>query len=608
MPVAHEGNVTSEEKPPYHFSNIPCVETRDRLLLEKISAKDRTIAKARAELRKLIFRLEATKKESVLLRHQLLAAKKQQACHTDPSDAALRYQLHACMHSKAELQRSLDQFRALVESSADHLFILSQGGDYLFSNDRVRHFGLDQGAQLVGKRLQDVYPPQPCRLYQEKLHEVFRTGEVVSFHHETKRCDNAQSHLDTLFPIYRDEEVWAVGGLSHDMSEQKQIEKQLFQAQKLDALGTLVAGVAHEINNPINLILFNLPLFEKIWRDVLPILDKHPEDIHQKKLGGLNYAFIKENVMRLASDMELAANRVARIVNGLKEFARKGNPTEKADISINQAVENATRLAAATLQKSNTTLTLDLSPDLPILNANLQNIEQIVLNLIINAFQSIDQDNGVVTVRTARHNEDQSILIEVVDNGCGINPAVADKIFDPFVTDRQASGGTGLGLSVTYNLVKAHQGEIFFKTKAGQGTTFSVILPTMDMRRPRKVMVVDDDKTFRHMLTEALTKRTHSVVEGFANGAEALIRLGSYPPDLLILDMFMPQIDGLGVCRAIKNELGLQLTKVIIVTGFPEHPNLTEAARMGFHKIFTKPLALEEFMRSVKESLYGKPA
>jgi signal transduction histidine kinase/CheY-like chemotaxis protein len=533
-------------------------------------------------------------------------AKKHKSCRmNDPNDTELQRQLHECVHARAELQRSHDQFKTLVESSSDHIFILSEKETYVFSNDRVNQFGLELGAQLVGKRLQDVYPPLICRLYQEKFKEVFNAGQVVSFQYEMSR---AQSYLNTLFPIYRGKEMCAVGGICHDISEQIQIEKQLFQAQKMDALGTLVAGVAHEINNPINLILFNLPIFEKIWRDVLPILEKHSDDIRQKKLGGLSYAFIKENLSRLASDMELAANRVARIVNGLKDFARKGNPIEKSDIHINQAVENATRLAAATLKKSNTSLTLDLAAALPMMSANLQNIEQIVLNLIINAFQSIDHDNGVVTVRTIPHNEGRAILLEVADNGCGINPVVSDKIFDPFVTDRQASGGTGLGLSVTYNLVKAHQGDIFFKSKSGQGTTFSVVLPTVVMRRPSKIMVVDDDETFRYMLTEALTKKTNSIVEGYANGAEALIRLGGNPPDLLILDMFMPQIDGLGVCRAIKNELGLQLTKVIIVTGFPEHHKLTEASRMGFSKIFTKPLALEEFIYSVKESLYGKPA
>jgi DNA-binding NtrC family response regulator len=159
---------------------------------------------------------------------------------------------------------------------------------------------------------------------------------------------------------------------------------------------------------------------------------------------------------------------------------------------------------------------------------------------------------------------------------------------------------------VTYNLVKSHKGDIAFQTTAGKGTTFTVTLPVEEKRKPYKVMVVDDDRDFRKLIIRVITRDIDCVVEDFANGAEALIRMGSYPPDLLILDMFMPEMDGLGVCRAIKNELGFERMKVIIVTGFPDHPNVFEASRMGYTQILTKPLAVDEFKHAVKENLYGK--
>ena len=246
-----------------------------------------------------------------------------------------------------------------------------------------------------------------------------------------------------------------------------------------------------------------------------------------------------------------------------------------------------------------------LSPKLPLLQANLQHLEQIVLNLIINALESIQRDKGWVRIETKWQENEQAIQIAIADNGRGINPAVADKIFDPFVTDRQAEGGTGLGLSVTYNLVKAHNGDISFRSKEGEGTEFTVSLPISKKRKPHRIMVVDDDTSFRALLIQALTKQIGSMVEGFANGTEALIRLGSDPPDLLILDMFMPEIDGLGVCRAIKNELGLERMKVIIVTGFPDHPNLEEAAQMGFRQIIAKPLEMDHFIQIARNELYG---
>jgi signal transduction histidine kinase/ActR/RegA family two-component response regulator len=498
------------------------------------------------------------------------------------------------------------QFRGLVRSTSDHVFMLDTSGKYLFSNDRVRQFGMEKGTELIGRRLQDVYPPDVAALYREKLQKVIYTNTALSFSHQKNTPGEIEYHVDTLYPVYQDGVIWAVGGICCNVSEQKKIEKQLVQSQKMEAMGTLVAGVAHEINNPINLILFNLPLLEKMWQDLMPLLDEHMIKAPEKKIGGLPPVFVKQNLPRLISDMEMAANRVAQIVSGLKGFARKSNPAEKWDVQVNQAVQNAVRLADAAAKKSKIDLATHLASDLPFLRANLQNLEQVVLNLIINALESIGHDHGKVCVTTRFLQQSQSIAIDVADNGRGINPAVADNIFDPFVTDRQAAGGTGLGLSVTYNLVKAHQGNIHFQTETGKGTTFTVVLPTVPARRPFKIMVVDDDSDFRGMIIRLLNRNTNCIIEDFANGAEALIRMGSHPPDLLILDMFMPEMDGLGVCRAVKNELGLELMKVIIITGFPDHPNLYEAAGMGFSQILTKPLVVDEFIDMVKENLDGK--
>lgn len=531
--------------------------------------------------------------------------------------SSLRIQLE---HERMQLRHKLEetekglsgviadqaQFRGLIASTSDHIFMLDLSGKYLFSNDRVRQFGLQKGEELVGRRLQDVYPRDVAGLYREKLHEVLRNDTSVSFPHQKNTPEEIEYHIDTLYPIHKNDSIWAVGGICCNISEQKKIEKQLFQSQKMEAMGTLVAGVAHEINNPINLILFNLPLLEKMWQDLVPLLNEHIAISPEKKIGGLPPAFVKQNLSRLISDMEMAANRVAQIVSGLKGFSRKSNPAEKWDIKVNNAVRNAVRLADATAKKLKIVLETDLAHDLPLLRANLQNLEQVVLNLIINALESIGHEKGQVRISTRFIENSQSIAIDVTDNGRGINPSVAENIFDPFVTDRQAAGGTGLGLSVTYNLVKAHQGDIFFQTRLGKGTTFTVVLPTAPARRPTKIMVVDDDSDFRAMVIRLLNRSANCVIEDFANGAEALIRMGSHPPDLLILDMFMPEMDGLGVCRAIKNELGIDTMKVIIITGFPDHPNLYEAARMGFSQILTKPLVIEEFINMVKENLDGK--
>jgi signal transduction histidine kinase len=387
----------------------------------------------------------------------------------------------------------------------------------------------------------------------------------------------------------------------------KESQQQLHQAQKMETLGTLVAGVAHEINNPINLIMYNLPLIEKIWSDLLPVLLEQKERVPHQKYGGFTYDFLKDNLPQLVADMDMAANRIAKIVSDLKNFSKQSNVAEKSTVQVNLAVKNAMRLAQTTLRKSGVQIQLDLDENLPLIAGNLQSIEQIILNIIINAIQAIDHTDGIIRINTGFQRKDARIYMQIADNGDGISPAIADKLFLPFVTDKQAGGGTGLGLSVTYGLVQAHGGDISFETRKGKGTTFTVSLPTLLKREAIKILIVDDDQAIREMLIEALTLNRDRpyVIEEASNGIEATIKLGTYRPDLLILDIFMPEMDGLEVCRIIKNEPELSEMKVIVSTGYPDHTKLNEMAKLGFTNVISKPFDLMEFVKKVEDILTG---
>jgi signal transduction histidine kinase/ActR/RegA family two-component response regulator len=393
----------------------------------------------------------------------------------------------------------------------------------------------------------------------------------------------------------------------HRLTEEalKKSQLQLQQAQKMEALGTLVAGVAHEINNPINLIMYNLPLIQKIWSDFLPVLIDQKKNFPDQKFGGFTYEFLEDNLPQLVADMDLAANRVAKIVSDLKNFSKQSNVAEKSALQMNTAIKNALRLAQTTLRKSGVQIELELGDDLPLMQGNLQSIEQIILNIIINAIQAIDHENGIIRIRSGFQKRNGRILVAISDNGCGISAAVADKLFLPFVTDKQKEGGTGLGLSVTYGLVQAHGGDIFFETRKGKGTTFTISMPTLRKHEAAKILIVDDDRTIREMLIEALTldQQKSYLIEEATNGIEASIKLGTYRPDLLILDLFMPEMDGLEVCRIIKNEPELSNMKVIISTGYPDHAKLNEMAKLGFTNVIHKPFNLSEFVKKVERIL-----
>ncbi|MFZ0132239.1 MAG: ATP-binding protein [Desulfobacterales bacterium] len=391
--------------------------------------------------------------------------------------------------------------------------------------------------------------------------------------------------------------------LQEEKRKSMRLEKELHQAQKMEALGLLMAGVAHEINSPVNLILYNTPLLLKVWNDLLPVVKAHANEAPHRKYGGLSVDFLDRHLLQLVGDIESAAARVAKIVTDLKNFARLSEAVEKQPLAVNTAVKNAMRLVHTTLRSAGVTIETRLAEDLQPVNGNLQNIEQIIVNILINAVQAIDNPHGRVRIETGPSPAPGRLRISVADNGKGVDPALADRLFDPFVTDKQAAGGTGLGLSVSSSLVKAHDGEITFESQPGGGTIFHIDFPTLAAGNPARVLVVDDDPAIRRLLTRALTGRRTYHVAAAANGIDACLKLGTFRPELMILDIFMPGMDGVEVCRALKKDPALAAVKVIITTGHPQHPKLAEARRLGFTNIRPKPFDVTELIEFIDNIL-----
>ncbi|MFP4476859.1 MAG: ATP-binding protein, partial [Desulfatibacillaceae bacterium] len=297
---------------------------------------------------------------------------------------------------------------------------------------------------------------------------------------------------------------------------------------------------------------------------------------------------------------EQAAN--LEFFNGLlKDFSRHADLSEMEPVDLNEAVENAIRLVRTTLRKSGVRLVRGLADGLPLVRGHLHGLEQVVVNLLLNAYAFVEESPGSVTVATRFDSFSNRVLLEVEDTGPGIEPHMQEHVFDPFFTTRQADGGTGLGLSVSYNLIQAHNGDISFVTEKGKGTRFTVSLPTM--LSELKVLVVDDDSMLRDACMKILQRMRPYQVQTAVNGVEACVKLGAYRPDLLILDVVMPDMDGLEVCRVIREQPELRNMKVLVTSGHTDNPRLDEIRKLGFRQFLEKPFEMKKLLASVDESL-----
>ncbi|WP_394171053.1 transporter substrate-binding domain-containing protein [Saccharospirillum alexandrii] len=259
--------------------------------------------------------------------------------------------------------------------------------------------------------------------------------------------------------------------------EVKKQQQQLIQADKMSSLGTLVSGVAHEINNPSGLILLNLPMLKDAWEDALPHLDGLYEQHDGFDIAGLDYRRIRHEIPYIINEMNEGAQRIKRIVNDLRDFARQEATDAIEPMNLNDVVSTAVRLLDVTIRGYTNRFSLILDPYLPSMLGHPQRIEQVVINLIINACQSLPDDQHGVKVETRIDHIRQRIVLSVHDEGCGIEPDAMPNLTDPFFTTKREQGGTGLGLSVSAGIIKAYDGTMKFHSRPGEGTRVDVTFP-----------------------------------------------------------------------------------------------------------------------------------
>lgn len=258
--------------------------------------------------------------------------------------------------------------------------------------------------------------------------------------------------------------------------ELREKQAQLVQSEKLASLGQLSAGVAHEINNPIQFIQGNIRILHESMETILPLLDRHAEANPDFRVAQLSYPFFREHIKILLDDMYTGCLRIADIVRDLKKFARLDAGKMDETVDVNEVVRASLRLVQNKIKRHR--VIQDLDPGLPPITASLSKIEQVVVANLINAAEALgDRPDGMIRVSTKPDDGGRGILLSITDDGPGMPEEIRRRVFDPFFTTKQGTGGTGLGLSVTYGIVNELGGRVELTSCVGEGTTFTYHFP-----------------------------------------------------------------------------------------------------------------------------------
>jgi two-component system NtrC family sensor kinase len=382
--------------------------------------------------------------------------------------------------------------------------------------------------------------------------------------------------------------------LYYDVTAKREIQSKLLQTEKMAALGQLVSGIAHELNNPLTAIM-----------GYAQLLLGHGLSTPQQTEAGKVFQ---------------EAERARRIVKNLLYFARENKP-ERTRVDLNEIVERTLALRSYELRVENIVVECSLESGLPETMADPYQLQQVVLNLLVNAEQALlaDRGSGHVWIRT--HGASGArIALEISDDGPGIAPSIASRVFDPFFTTKPAGVGTGLGLSIAYGIVQQHGGDVTLESHRGSGAKFVVELPTISAlagqavvaapeseartgASPRgRILVVEDEATVAQLIVDVLQEEGHEAEAAF-DSQDGLTRIARNRYDLVICDLRMPRLDGPAFYDALVSAGSPIQDRIVFITGDTLAPRSLEFLESHQLPYLAKPFLVEELKLAVNRVL-----
>jgi PAS domain S-box-containing protein len=515
----------------------------------------------------------------------------------------------AIEHKRNEeaLRRSEARSRSLISSAAFGICRCTRGGKFLDVNPALiamlGHESVEDLLRVNARHEVFVNPRELDRLAEDNR----RTGTPKGVDVQWKRKDGRiiVVRLSGGAALTDDEPEEVLELMAEDITDRRQLEEQLRQAQKMDAVGRLAGGVAHDFNNLLMVINgYTEVLLEQLERE---------SDMHRK-----------------VELIQQAADRAATLTRQLLAFSRK-QLLELKVVDVNTVIGDMERLLRPLIGE-NIELVTRLAPDAGHTRADAGQLEQVIMNLVVNAKDAMPE-GGKLTLQssdiTVPQNSSDHHFIEsgrytvlsVSDTGCGMDKETQSRIFEPFFTTKEKGKGTGLGLSTVYGIVKQSNGYVFAQSEPGAGTTFHVYLPRVEdathelspaSRTPQKethgcetVLLVEDEDSVRELVRLTLTARGYKVFE--AENGEAGLRLAEACPepiDILITDVVMPGIGGRELARRL---LALRPgISVLYLSGYTEDAVITQTTLGPATAFLQKPFTLQNLARKVREVLQSR--
>jgi PAS domain S-box-containing protein len=385
------------------------------------------------------------------------------------------------------LRESEEKYRTILHSIEDFYYEVDLAGNMTFFNDPMVKISGYSKKELRGMNYRKYVSEETAKNVYQTFNQVYRAGiPTKGFDWEVIRKDGTKRFLETSVSLRRDVKGQPIGfyGIGRDITERKLAEEQarvhqqqIMQASKMVALGTLVSGVAHEINNPNNFIMLNAPLLLEAWESGKPILEEYYEKNGDFIIGGMPYSEMRQNIPVLFSGILDGSKRIKQIVEDLRSFARRDTSDMTQSVDVNAVLKSAVGLLSNMIMRSTNHFSIEYGNHLPLLKGNFQRLEQVIINLIQNACQAIWDTRKAIFVSTSYDEKMQGIIVRVEDEGVGIPPEILPHITDPFFTTKHESGGTGLGLSISSRIVKEHGGMLTFTSEVRKGTKAEMFLP-----------------------------------------------------------------------------------------------------------------------------------